>query len=289
MKAAIDIGSNSLRLLQVGDDHQLIRQKVAETRLGEGFREGEISSAAIGRTLEVLDLWNQELVGKNITDVRVFATSAVRDASNREEFCQIVENRIRRPLRVLSGEEEAWYSFHGATGGFDFSAESALLIDIGGGSTEVAAYENGRLKGISMPFGAVRWKVMAYRRAEVKRAMNASLARCHFDNPKHFIAVGGTATTAAAIVNHVADYKRSAIHGQTIDCSTLTELQEHLAAIPPEERKNVVGLPAARADIILFGLEILDILFELLDIPLILVSDWGILDGILMDEKKYPS
>ena len=105
MKAAIDIGSNSLRLLQVGDDHQLIRQKVAETRLGEGFREGEISSAAIGRTLEVLDLWNQELVGKNITDVRVFATSAVRDASNREEFCQIVENRIRRPLRVLSGGE----------------------------------------------------------------------------------------------------------------------------------------------------------------------------------------
>ena len=60
MKAAIDIGSNSLRLLQVGDEHQLIRQKVAETRLGEGFREGEISSAAIGRTLEVLDLWNQE-------------------------------------------------------------------------------------------------------------------------------------------------------------------------------------------------------------------------------------
>lgn len=286
MKAAIDIGSNSLRLLQIGDNHKLIRQKVAETRLGEGFREGEITSAAIGRTLEVLDLWNQELVGKNITDVRVFATSAVRDAANREEFCKVIENRIGRPLRILSGEEEAWYSFHGAIGGFDFSPESALLIDIGGGSTEIAAYEAGTLKGISMPFGAVRWKVMAYRRAEVKRGMKTKLDCCHFDGPKHFITVGGTATTAAAIVNHVADYERDAIHGRTIDLDTLTMLRDRLASIPPEERKDVVGLPAARADIILFGLEILDILFELLDIPYILVSDWGILDGILMEEKS---
>ncbi len=284
MKAAIDIGSNSLRLLQVGDDHQLVRQKVAETRLGEGFREGAITSAAIGRTLEVLDLWNQELVGKNIKDVRVFATSAVRDASNREEFAQIVENRISRPLRILSGEEEAWYSFNGAVGGFDFPAESALLIDIGGGSTEVAAYENGQLKGISMPFGAVRWKVMAYRRAEVKRVMKAKLSRCHFDGPQHFIAVGGTATTAAAILNHVGNYQRSAIHGKTINRENLKKLSDRLAAIPLEERKEVVGLPEARADIILFGLEILDILFELMEIPFVTVSDWGILDGILMDD-----
>lgn len=284
MKAAIDIGSNSLRLLQVGDDHKLIRQKVEETRLGEGFREGAITSAAIGRTLEVLDLWNQELIGKNIKDVRVFATSAVRDASNRDEFVQIVENRIGRPLRVLSGEEEAWYSFHGAVGGFDFPEKSAFLIDIGGGSTEVAAYENGELKGISMPFGAVRWKVMAYRRAEVKRIMKAKLARCHFDTVEHFIAVGGTATTAVAVLNHVAYYQRSAVHGKTIDRETLQRLRDHLTSMPLEERKKVEGLPEARADIILFGLEILDILFELLEMPFVTVSDWGILDGILMDK-----
>ncbi|MEG1822693.1 MAG: hypothetical protein RR233_07255 [Clostridiales bacterium] len=281
MRGAIDIGSNSLRLLKVDDKHNLIEQKVAETRLGEGFREGSISSAAIARTLKVLDLWNKELQTENIQDLVVFATSAVRDARNRKEFAQLVENHICCPLRILSGEEEALYSFNGAVNGFSFNNKECLLIDIGGGSTEIALYEKGNVQGISMPFGAVRWKVMAYRRNEVRRVMERKISHLELANVKHFIGVGGTITTAAAILNNISIYKRELIHGKTISKKALDKLQSHLGNMTLAERKEVVGLPEPRADIIIYGLEILEILFDLLNIEEITVSDWGILDGIL--------
>ncbi|MEG1867467.1 MAG: hypothetical protein RR219_00855 [Clostridiales bacterium] len=284
MRGAIDIGSNSLRLLKVDDKHNLIEQKVAETRLGEGFREGSISSAAIARTLKVLDLWNKELQTENIQDLVVFATSAVRDARNRKEFAQLVENHICCPLRILSGEEEALYSFNGAVNGFSFNNKECLLIDIGGGSTEIALYEKGSVQGISMPFGAVRWKVMAYRRNEVRRVMERKISHLELANVKHFIGVGGTITTAAAILNNISIYKRELIHGKTISKKALDKLQSHLGNMTLAERKEVVGLPEPRADIIIYGLEILEILFDLLNIEEITVSDWGILDGIL-DEQ----
>lgn len=286
VKAAIDIGSNSLRLLiteEVDGKVKILRQEVRETRLGEGFREGELTSAAIARTLDVLTRWQQELVAMGLAHPVIFATSAVRDADNQQEFVGLLKNRTGEDLRILSGEEEAWYSFAGAVGGFAFAGESCLLLDIGGGSTELAGIEKGKLSAISMPFGAVRWKVMAYRRLDVKRAMAAEISRRHFEGIDHFIGVGGTVTTAAAVLAGVPVYTRDAVHGRVIDGRTLRELKGRLAAMTLEERKQVTGMPAARADIILYGLEILEILFELLHIPQLHVSDWGILDGILAD------
>lgn len=282
MKAAIDIGSNSLRLL-ITDRNKVVRQDVCETKLGEGFREGELTSASISRTLDVLEKWKRETLAAGIPDVTVFATSAVRDAANRDEFASLVRNRTGENLRILSGEEEAWYSFSGAVGGFDFPKENCLLIDIGGGSTELAGFENGKLKGISMPFGAVRWKVMAYRRSEVKQKMSAQITLCRFDNVKHYIGVGGTITTAGAVLGEISSYSREAIHGKSLDYTLLEKLKRNLSALPLEERKKVTGLPEARADIILYGLEILEILFEILNIPQLYISDWGILDGILSE------
>ncbi len=287
MKAAIDIGSNSLRLLiteEVAGKVNVLRQEVRETRLGEGFREGELTSASIARTLDVLARWKQELLAIGLKHPMIFATSAVRDAANQEEFVRLIKNRTDEDLRILSGEEEAWYSFTGAVGGFAFAKENCLLIDIGGGSTELAGFENGKLTAISMPFGAVRWKVMANRRFDVKRAMATQITLRHFDRIDHFIGVGGTVTTAAAVLGRVAAYTREAVHGRIIDYQTLQELKGYLSAMTLEERKQVTGMPEARADIILYGLEILEILFELLHIPQLYVSDWGILDGILADQ-----
>lgn len=286
MKSAIDIGSNSLRLLvteEVAGKVKVVRQEVKETRLGEGFREGELTSASIARTLDVLEQWKKELAADGIADTVVFATSAVRDAANQDEFVRLLKNRIGENLRILSGEEEAWYSFTGAVGGFDFPKENCLLIDIGGGSTEIAAFESGKLRGFSMPFGAVRWKVMAYRRFDVKRMMATEITMHHFDHINHYIGVGGTITTAAAVLGNVGEYTREAIHGRVLDYKTLQALKGRLSAMTLAERKQVPGMPEARADIILYGLEILEILFEILNIPELYVSDWGILDGVLAD------
>ena len=286
MKSAIDIGSNSLRLLVTEERAgkvEVVRQDVRETRLGEGFREGELTSAAIARTLDVLEQWKSELTAGHINLSSIFATSAVRDAANQAEFCRLVKNRTGEDLRILSGEEEAWYSFTGAVGGFDFPREHCLLIDIGGGSTELACFQDGKLAGFSMPFGAVRWKVMAYRRFDVKRSMATEMTLHHFDQIDHYIAVGGTVTTAAAVLAGVADYTREAVHGSVLNYQTLTKLKADLSAMTLSERKKVKGMPEARADIILYGLEILEILFEILNIPELHISDWGILDGILAE------
>ncbi len=286
MKAAMDIGSNSLRLLvidEAGGTSQVIRQEVEETRLGAGFKEGMLLAASVDRTLEVLERWKKELAAEGISQPLIFATSAVRDAGNREAFAEAVLSRTGCPLRILSGEEEAWYSFSGAVSGFDFPREQCLLIDIGGGSTELAGFAQGHLSGMSMPVGAVRWQVMNFRRSEVKRKMAARIAMKKYDDIRYFIGVGGTITTVAAVLGSVTAYTREAIHGKSLDYATLTALHRRLETMTLEERKAVPGMPPARAEVILYGMDILEILFELLSIPKLYISDWGILDGILAE------
>lgn len=289
MKSAIDIGSNSLRLLvieEVNGVRRVVRQSVEETRMGEGFREGRLLDSSMERTLDVIEGWKKELVSEGMANTLIFATSAVRDAVNGADFARMVKERTGEELRILSGDEEAWYSFSGAVGGFDFPREECLLIDIGGGSTELAAFEHGKLHGFSMPMGAVRWLVTNAKREEVKRMMATAVTLHHFDSVKHFIGVGGTITTLGAVLGGITEYSREAIHGRILCYRQLQELKHCLSAMTLEERKAVVGMPEKRAEIILYGLEILEILFEILHISEIYISDWGILDGILWESEN---
>ena len=279
-RAAIDIGSNTLRLL-VTDDGAVVRQDLAETRLGDGFRDGKLTAAAMERTLAALGRWLTELKAEGIDAPTIFATSAVRDAANKGDFIAALKGQTGCSLQVFSGEEEAYYAFTGAVGGFDFPQEECLLIDIGGGSTELAAYQGGKLAGFSVPVGAVRWQMLGLRREEVKARFAAELTLHPFDGPRRFIAVGGTATTAAAILNEVAVYSREAIHGKTLTYAAVTDLERRLAAMTVEERRAVVGMTPKRAEIITYGLTILAILFEVLSIDTLYVSDYGILDGVI--------
>lgn len=284
MKSAIDIGSNSLRLLvteDCGGITRVVRQDVEETRMGEGFREGRLLEASMERTLGVIEGWKRELVSMGMPHTLIFATSAVRDAVNGKAFAAMVKERTGEELRILSGDEEARYSFFGAVGGFDFPPEECILIDIGGGSTELAGFENGKLHGFSMPMGAVRWQVMNARREDVKRMMATAITLCRFDRPKHFIGVGGTVTTVGAVMGEITEYSREAVHGRILRYGELLEWKQRLSAMTLEERKAVAGMPEKRAEIILYGMEILEILFEILHISELYISDWGILDGIL--------
>lgn len=280
MKAAIDIGSNSLRLLVLDDKNNVIRQEVEETRLGKGLEERILPLDRVDATLKVISRWTAELNRNGITP-GIFATSAVRDASNGSEFAAKVKDCCGVDLRILSGEEEAYYSFKGSVGGFDFPAEECLLIDIGGGSTELAAYDGTALRGVSMQIGAVRWQVMDARREKVKEMIAKTVTMQHWNKVAHFIGVGGTVTTVGAVLKGVKDYSREAVHGYYINYAALTKLKRELSAMTLEERRKIPGMPAARAEIIVYGMEILEILFEVLNMPGIYVSDWGILDGFL--------
>ena len=284
MRAAIDIGSNSIRLLILTDDGRLFEQSVLETRLGDGFADGRLHAAAIARTLDALSQFCARLHELAAEEVILFATSAVRDAENREELLTAARSELGQSIRVLSGEEEADYAFRGAVGGFDFAPEECLLIDIGGGSTEVAVCPNGHPHGVSVPMGAVRYKVTAAQPAAVRALLTDKLSALPAPDTCHVIGVGGTITTAAAILYAVTDYSRAAVHGRTIDRPQLAALTARLAALTEAERKSVIGLPPARSDIILYGLDILAVLFDLFQIEKLHVSDHGILDGILREK-----
>ncbi len=285
MRAAIDIGSNSLRLMigKVGENGEkiVLEQQVEETRLGEGCRDNLLTPAAIERTLQVLEKWALKLRSAGIENLRVFATSAVRDAVNQKEFLAILKDRFDWDLAVLTGEEEAEFSFLGAVGAFPYPKEEVLLFDIGGGSTEIIGYQDGQLCGVSAPLGAVRWQATGYTREEALAILKKTIGDLCFSGAKVFVGVGGTITTASAILGEVSVYSREAIQGRCLKKTSLAALHARLAGLPMEERKKIVGLPAKRADIILFGLDIFLLLFEIFQVEEIHVSDSGILDGVL--------
>ncbi len=285
MRAAIDIGSNSLRLMigEIGADGEniVMEQEVEETRLGEGCRDNLLTAVAIDRTMAVLGKWANKLKAAHIDDIRVFATSAVRDAVNQKAFVALLYEHFGWELRVLTGEEEAFYSFAGAAEDLPYPRENMLLFDIGGGSTEIIGYDNGALTGISAPLGAVRWQAMGYSKEEAKDILLKYLGKLDFSQTKYFIGVGGSITTAAAILFAVGTYRREAIQGRRIEKASLTALHARLAGLSLEKRKEIIGLPAKRADIILFGLDILLLLCEIFSVEEIHVSDSGILDGVL--------
>jgi len=137
--AAIDIGTNSVRLLIRSDSSNgtELERRAVITRLGEGVdRNRHLSSAAIGRTIEELRQHRRLLDQHGVDKVAVIATSAARDAANRDEFMEQVTQTLGRPVQLLSGQDEGRLAFAGATAGLDPADGPFLVIDVGGGSTE---------------------------------------------------------------------------------------------------------------------------------------------------------
>lgn len=283
MRAAIDIGSNSIRLLILDDENHLHSQRVEETRLGNCFADNTLTEEAMENTLAVLDNYSKGLSSMGVTDVTYIATCALRQAKNSNVFLERARRDLNIAIRVLSGEEEAFYTFTGATGAFPFPASHCCLLDIGGGSTELAYLRDGAICGSSAPVGAVRYQVTHLKREDVRTVIQQHLPALPSSQPYEFIGVGGTITTAATIIKNVDHYSREAIHGTILDEPALRSLQEKLINLSLAERKRLTGMPPKRADIIIYGLDILSILFEIYQIKQIHVSDCGILDGVLSE------
>lgn len=287
MKAAVDIGTNSIRMLvgiPRGQSVELHGQYVEETRLGEGMAGKILLPQAMGRTVVALKKFQHILAEQRIAPPRVIATSAVRDAENQAEFCQLVRQETGWAVEVLSGEQEALYSYHGALSLGRPGAGLPVVIDIGGGSSEVVFALGGRIRGRSVNIGAVRLLEKPLAAAELQAILAPAVVDIRESGEMtYLIGVGGTATTAAAIFYRIADYSRQSIQGRILQLVHLEIMRENLAAMTPAERRLVVGLPVKRADIIVPGLAILTALLQLLGASQIMISDAGILDGVLTE------
>jgi len=295
--AVIDIGTNSIRLLiaeRIGDQWVTVDKQLNTTRIGEGVHHsGKLSQKGMERTILGIESFREHALAAGVEQIRCFATSAVRDAENREDFVNALKVRTGLDVEILSGEDEAELGFIGAVG--RTTADRVGVIDIGGGSTEIIyGGKDGIIGAVSVNMGAVRimeqfplGDPVDYRKRiemeewiRVQFMQNQALSR--FNGSCEWVGIGGTITTLAAIEQGMVQYQSSKIHGFTLQRSTVQEILHMLSERTLEERKRIPGLQPQRADIIIGGTVILLEWMNIKGIEKIRVSDRDNLEGFLL-------
>ncbi|RKO67849.1 Ppx/GppA phosphatase family protein [Desulfofundulus salinus] len=281
--AVIDIGTNSTRLL-VAEVHREKVERVVyfdlvTTRLGEGIGSGYLQKDAITRTCETLKHYLERIHPLQVECVVAAATSAVRDARNREEFLEATR-RVGLEVTVLSGEEEAYLSYLGVQGGLEVDAAGLVVMDVGGGSTEFIWQQEGSLFCRSVNVGAVRMTEGGHDDAAISRLLTPTLARVRLSSPRHLVGVGGTVTTCAAMVQKLAVYDPARVHGFVLSRADVENIVDILSRCTLEERRRLPGLQPERADIITAGVRIVRLVMLELDIPSLQVSEADIMHGL---------
>ncbi len=295
--AVVDIGSNSTRLLIAQCDDGRVRELVREsdvTRLGAGVdADGRLSEEAMQRVYDTLERYRTEIDAHHCRAAVAVLTSAVRDSANGRQFAATIRERYGLEPHVLTGDEEARLTFLGATSERDPNDRQAtLVLDIGGGSTELVIGSGHTVEfHVSTQAGVVRQTERHLHSDpptdDELRALAADVRSIIADavppDPRrgveHAIAVAGTATSLAAIAQHLDPYDPARVHGYRLEREAARRILGELAAMPVVERRTVPGLHPDRAPTIVAGvvifLEVLD-LFALEEIE---VSEHDILRG----------
>jgi exopolyphosphatase/guanosine-5'-triphosphate,3'-diphosphate pyrophosphatase len=294
--AVVDIGTNSTRLLiarvEGGRVEELVRESKV-TRLGQDVdSSGRLADEAVERVFRVLDEYRPQIHDAGAGRVVALATSAVRDSENGEEFRSAVHDRYGFDLRTISGDEEARLTFLGATSARD-DREPTLVIDIGGGSTELVTGRPGAAPDfhVSTQAGSVRQterhlhddpptphQTNALRRelrAIVEDGVPAEVRR----SVTQGIAVAGTATQLASIDLGLEAKDRSQVHGHVMALDSVRAMLGQLASVPLEERRRTRGLDPDRAPTIVAGAAILVEVMEAFGLGSVEASETDILHG----------
>jgi len=299
--AVVDLGTNSTRLLvaNVLDGRvEELERRTEITRLGERVDSaGKLSSAAMKRVYETVESY-RKLIDKHSADRVVgVATSAVRDATNGEEFSKELAERYGVETRTISGDEEARLSFLGATSDRPQGGDPLLVIDIGGGSTEFVLGRPGSdpTFHVSTGAGSVRQTErhltddpptddqLSAVAGEVAAIIEAELPREVRREAAAGIAVAGTATQLAAVDQRLEEYDPERVHGYRLDRYAVEEILAHLASLPLAERREIVGLHPARAPTIVAGALILAEAMQAFDFDWIETSEADILHGAALE------
>ena len=296
--AVVDIGTNSTRLL-IADvlcdgALQTIVRRSEVTRLGEGVdASGELIEPAIARTTAVLARY-REMIDEHACEANLAVlTSAVRDASNGEQFVARVREQFGLDARVLSGDEEAQLTFLGAMSArHEHLEEPTVVIDIGGGSTELVV-GSGRLARfhVSVQAGVVRMSERHIHsdppaRAELERLGADTRAILERGVPQRErsavtqgVAVAGTATSSAAIAQELDPYDPDRVDGYRLSLAAVERMLERLARMSEEERRRVKGLHPDRAPTIVAGMVLLIEVMHAFELDEVEVSEHDILQG----------
>jgi exopolyphosphatase / guanosine-5'-triphosphate,3'-diphosphate pyrophosphatase len=298
--AVVDIGTNSTRLLiaDVGPGVEERHRESIVTRLGEGVdATGRLGEEPQARVFAALERYTAEIRAYDCEASTAVMTSAVRDAANGAEFAAAVRERFGLEGRTLSGDEEAAATFAGATAARPLDdATERVVIDIGGGSTELVCGAHGELGfHVSTQIGVVRHTErhlrsdpptapeLAALTGDVGAGFAAAVPADVRARVRAAIAVAGTATSCAAIDLALEPYDTTKVEGHVLSHARLEELLERLAALTVVERRSVTGLDPDRAPTIVAGVAILTRALVAFGLDEVEISDRDILWGIAIE------
>ena len=301
--AAVDCGTNSIRLLIHDTETGEVCRRNTIVRLGQGVDEtGKFAPEAIERTRVALADYVEEMQRENVTRVRMVATSATRDASNREDFFAMTRELLGKiqpgaEAEVISGQEEAALSFAGATADLDPERGPFCVIDLGGGSTEFVMQTADQLHAVSTQMGCVRI-TERFMRSDPPTAEETADAREYiakriaeaakvvpFAQARTFVGCAGTFTTLSALAQDLNSYDPEQIHMSEISFDRIREVTEELRSKTADERRTNPVVHPGRADVIAAGSAVVEELIDYFEreagASRIVISEKDILDGIV--------
>lgn len=301
MRAIIDIGTNSVRLLIAEKDEKeewkVLKKDLRSTRLGEGMTDKAfIGRGARERTLQAIEEFTAAARLAGASEIYAYGTSIMRDAANGGEFSDEVTAATGIPVRILSGKEEAYYSYIGAAG---TSGVVTSVVDIGGGSTEICmgfgtdigmrhSFKLGCVRcskqfDTTTPRGLAELKKHCFdlfRHTELLQAVK---------DVKRWIGVGGTVTSLASMLQELEVYDTAKVQDFIIHQEDVNRMLKKLSSMSYDEKCHMTGLMPERADIIVAGVAILDSLMEYFALPEIMVSDRDLSEGLLDADILRPA
>lgn len=299
MNAIIEIGTNSLKMLiyKTEPDFKTVFDKTIITRLGESYKQtGEISCLALKRNINEIIKCQELIKTYDCVEVLLYGTMIFRSAKNSQDVLKEIHEKTGLNLEIISGQEEAEYSFLAASHSFQIKDKKVLVIDTGGGSTEFIFGQSNQIEDAeSLDIGAV---TLTDSFSLDKQVDTGNLEKCEAYIKEKFqglsgkikpdlvIGIGGTVTTISAIAQELDPYSADKVHGSVISLERITELAVELSLKNFEERKDIIGLSSKRADIILAGVLIVKTIMQKYRRSKMLVCDHGLRYGLALKEWR---
>ena len=304
-RAVIDVGTNSIKLLVadvLGSDVRPVHEESRQTRLGQGFyKDHRLQPGPIAKTAEAAACFAETAKKHGAEQIRIIATSAARDAVNGDELLLAIGQAAGLPVEVISGEQEASWAFQGVMTHPRFKDEPLLIMDTGGGSTELIVGCAGRtVFAGSFPLGTVRllerlphgdpplaaelaqcrkW-VGDFLQEKVQPRLLPAIIECGAGSagaaPARFVGTGGTASILGCIEAGLTSFNREVLEQTVLSAERVTWHTNHLWSLTLEQRKQIVGLPPNRADVILTGCVIFEAMARTFCLPELLISTRGL-------------
>ncbi len=298
--AGVDIGTLTCRLLiadlMPGGRLREIRSERRILRLGEGVDQTkQLSVAAMDRVVQCLKEWHEIINVFRVDAVVVVATSAVRDAENRDEFLDRVKHEAGFEVELISGEEEARRTMLGIRSGLHHDVTDVLALDIGGGSTEFILERPGQKPIVrSIDIGVVRLcerllhhdpptdEEVSQAREWAAKKTRAAVADMSNYQTATFVGTAGTITSLAAMAQKLPTYEPTRIHNYQLQLRTIQDLEQTLLSRKKTDRISLPGLESGREEVIAAGVIILRAVMETLGMGSCLVSDLGLREGVVL-------